>query len=116
MTEQTETGQERRRHARHEVEFEVVIGNGSRNIRARLSDISIGGAAVEWVDILETPDIATPVGNLVFVTFRTGLVVQAYVVSVAPSEIHLSFTIDDVELTAILERIRDVTGVDLSAA
>lgn len=106
----------RRKHERYDVEYEVVLGNGMRNIKARLRDLSAGGAAVEWQDILETPDVAMPVGTMALMTFRTGVVVEAYVSALDGNTVHMTFDIADYDLQAILDRIREFTGLPLAAA
>ena len=103
----------RRKHDRYEVNRDVKLGNGMRNIHGRLLDISVGGTAMEWLDILEEAEIAAPVKSLVFVQFSTGLVAEGFVTAVTGNVVHIAFDIADDEKLELIDGMRDFTGAPL---
>lgn len=113
MSANTKQARERRRHTRHAVETDVQVGNGLRMLNGRVRDISAGGVAIHWLDILETPDLATPPGHLVHLYFRAGIAVTGYVTGTDPRLIHVAFEINDVDLATILADLKSATGADL---
>lgn len=116
MPDQTRIAPERRRIPRDVVETDVHLSNGFRNIVCRVRDISAGGAALQWLDGLESPEHAVPIDHLVQLSFRPGLIVRGFVTSIADDIVHVTFDIDDVELSVLVDDLRDATGAALQTA
>lgn len=115
MPDETKRTHDRRRYSRDLVGTDVKMSNGLRNLPGRVRDISAGGAAVEWLDILERPEDASPVGIHLQLHFHVGLALHAHVASIEGNTVHVTFEIDDIELAETLKDLRQATGACLAA-